>query len=356
MKVKAIILLLICIPVSCGVFAQRRPAEPKTDDLPRVAIDTLETSDPDTRIVLYSNNTWGYHRPEMHRYNELPVYVEHWDNSQIFSYKSVPFADLPERIDLCLINRSDEFHSPYRGQVTSKYGPRRRRNHDGVDIPLKTGEPIYAAFDGKIRYSKYNTGGYGNLVIVRHQNGLETWYAHLSKRNVAENEFVKAGQVIGYGGNTGRSTGPHLHFETRYADQSFDPEFIFDFAGGTLKNELFALERSYFNINSRASELLIEDEEGGGWDFPDADAQLTLLAEMGDTTASRQLLALAVEREQEAERARLEAAQAVYHTIVSGDTLLALSRRYGVTVDQICNLNNISRNTILRLGLRFRVK
>ncbi len=356
MKVKRILFTIACFSVVCIAEAQRRPAEPRIEDLPKIPVDTLETNDPETRIVLYSNNTWSYHRPQMSLYDALPVYAEHWDTSQIFSYKSVELSDLPSVIDLCLINRAEEFHFPYQGRITSKYGIRRRRNHNGIDLSLKTGDPIYAAFDGKIRYSKYNTGGYGNLIIVRHQNGLETWYAHLSKSNVVENEYVKAGQVIGYGGNTGRSTGPHLHFEVRYADQVFDPEFLFDFTTGTLKNELFALEKSYFNINSRASELLIEDEDGGGWDIPETDAQLTMLAEMGDTTASQQLLALAVAREQEAERARQEAAKAVYHTIVSGDMLGTIAPKYGISIDQICRLNNITRTTILRPGRRIRVK
>lgn len=356
MKIKKAILVIASCAAVCTVSAQRRPAEPKLEDLPKIPVDTLDTYDPETKIILYTNNTWSYYRPHMHLYDELPVYTEYWDNSQLFSYKSVELADLPDHLDLCLVNSADEFHYPITGMVRSKYGIRRRRNHNGVDIPLKTGDPIYATFDGKVRYTKYNTGGYGNLVIVRHKNGLETWYAHLSKSNVEENQYVKAGEVIGYGGNTGRSTGPHLHFEVRYFDQSFDPEFLLDFPTGELKTELFALEKSYFNIHSRASELLIEDDDDGGWDFPEADASLKLLAEMGDTTASQQLLALAVAREQEAERARQEAAAAVYHTIVSGDMLGTISRKYGVSIDQLCRLNNITRTTTLRLGRRLRVK
>jgi hypothetical protein len=141
----------------------------------------------------------------------------------------------------------------------------------------------------------------------------------------------------------------------RYYDQTFDPEFLFDFPTGQLKTELFALEKSFFNINSRASELLIEEEDDG-WDLPESDDNLRLLAEMGDTTASQQLLALAVAREQAEEQARREAAAAVYHTVKSGDMLGSIAPKYGVTIDQICRLNNITRNTTLRLGRRLRVK
>ena len=357
MKIRTICLLATCLFLAVyHVDAQRRRTytPPKLEELPRIPVDTVDSGDPDTKIILYSNNTWSYYRPDMHLYDELPVYTDHWDTSQIFSYKSIELADLPDHLDLCLINHPSEFHYPIKGMVRSKYGIRKRRNHNGVDIPLSTGEPIHATFDGKVRYSKFNAGGYGNLVIVRHKNGLETWYAHLCRTNVEENEYVKAGQVIGYGGNTGRSTGPHLHFEVRYCDQTFDPEFLFDFPSGQLKTELFALEKSYYNIHSRASELLIEDDEG--FDFPDNDANLMLLAEMGDTTASQQLLALAVAREQAAEQARREAAAAVYHTVASGDMLGTIAPKYGVSIDQICRLNNITRTTTLRLGRKLRVK
>jgi murein DD-endopeptidase MepM/ murein hydrolase activator NlpD len=354
MNIRILYILALCLAglASPPVQAQRRPAVPKIEELPRLPLDTLSTEDPETRIVLYTNNTWDYHRPTMALYDELPVYAEHWDTSRIFSYRSVELTDLPERIDLCLINSAEEYHAPITGAVRSPFGIRRRRNHNGIDIPLRTGDPIYATFEGKVRYAKYNTGGYGNLVIVRHKNGLETWYAHLSRPNVTENQYVKAGQVIGYGGNTGRSTGPHLHYEVRYYDQVFDPQFLIAFPDGGLKTEVFALERSYFNIHSRASEELIEDEvDDAMWD-----AELQLLAEMGDTTASRQLLANAVAREQEAERKRQEAARAVYHTVAQGDILGTIARRYGVSIDQICRLNSISRTTTLRLGRQLRIK
>ena len=180
-------------------------------------------------------------------------------------------------VELKLVDDLTQFKSPVTGKVLSKYGPRRRRNHNGVDIPLRPGEPVYATFDGRVRYAKYNTGGYGNLVIVRHRNGLETWNAHLSKLNVKPNDYVKAGQVIGFSGNTGRSRGPHLHYEMRYQDQTFDPEFIVDFETGQLKYQTFALEKSFFNIHSRASEILEEEDE---YDLP-----LLTSNDSGDSTS-----------------------------------------------------------------------
>jgi len=342
--------------MTCGLCHAQKNTVNRIEDLPEIPVDTIATSDPETKIIIYTNNTWAYYRPTMDAYDELPVYSSYWDNSQIFTYKDIDLKDLPDIVDLWLVTTPSEFHPPYQGKVTSKYGVRRRRNHNGVDIPLKLGEPIYAAFEGKVRYAKFNTGGYGNLVIVRHKNGLETWYAHLSKTNVTEDEYVKAGQVIGFGGNTGRSTGPHLHFECRYYDQAFDPEFLIDFMGGKLKSETFALERKYFNIHSRASELLIEDD-GDDWDEHDLlDPNLPLLAELGDSTAIALLASEEFAKKQAQLRAQEEAKKAVYHTVKSGDMLSKIARTYGVSVNQICNLNNIKSTTTLQLGKRLRIR
>ncbi|MCC8088908.1 MAG: peptidoglycan DD-metalloendopeptidase family protein [Rikenellaceae bacterium] len=351
-KISLVFIFLLTVFLSP---AQRNTIN-KLKDLPKIPVDTIATSDPDTKIILFTNNTWAYYRPTMDAYNELPVYASYWDNSQIFSYKSVELKDLPEVIDICLINSPSEFHVPYQGRVTSKYGIRKRRSHNGVDIPLKVGEPIYAAFEGKVRYAKFNTGGYGNLVIVRHKNGLETWYAHLSKTNVEENEYVKAGQVLGFGGSTGRSTGPHLHFEVRYNDQVFDPEFLMDFENGRLKFETFALERSYFNINSRASELLLEDDDED-WNFQDLmNPDLQLLAELGDSTAIALIASEEFAKKQAQIKAQEEAKKAVYHTVKKGDVLGKISRNYGVSVAEICRLNNIKSTTTLQIGKKLRIR
>ncbi|WP_298063707.1 peptidoglycan DD-metalloendopeptidase family protein [uncultured Rikenella sp.] len=323
--------------------SQRRtgpPREPKLEELPRRPVDTIATSDPETRVIIYSNNTWEYYRPTLERqWGELPVYRNNWDTASVFSYRSIELGDLPAVIELKLIDSLDQFCCPVQGKVLSKYGPRRRRSHNGVDIPLKTGEPVRTAFDGKVRYARYNTGGFGYLVIVRHANGLETWHAHLSKLNVEVGDYVKTGQVIGYIGSTGRAYGPHLHFEVRYCDQAFDPEFLFDFEKGMLRYQIFALEHSYFNIQSRASELLEEDD-------PEQDIANMLLAGADDSTAIR------------AAQPKSAAASGgpVYHIVKKGDILGRIAPRYGTTIARICQLNGIDRNSTLRLGQRLRVK
>ncbi|MCD7969169.1 MAG: peptidoglycan DD-metalloendopeptidase family protein [Alistipes sp.] len=342
----AVLLILISVYAALG---QKIPAAPALENLPKIAIDTLPTQDDDTKIIIYSNNTWSYYRPGFgDDLKDLPVYSENWVTEEVFAYRNIQISDLPQTIDVNLIASLDDFHIPITGKVFSKYGRRGRRNHNGVDIPLKIGEPIYATFSGRVRYSKYNTGGYGNLIILRHENGLETWYAHLSKSNVEPGEFVKAGQIIGYGGNTGRSRGPHLHFEVRYCDQTFDPEHLFDFEQGQIKYRTFALERSYFNINSRASDEL-EDH--------DFEEYASLVNSDGEEISSEDILNyIAQGGNGGSKSASLDEGDAVYHTIVSGDILGKLAQRYGVSIDQICRLNNIQRTTILQLGRRLRIK
>lgn len=114
-------------------------------------------------------------------------------------------------------------------KVTSAYGKRWGRQHTGLDIKVYVGDTIYAAFDGKVRICKYNSGGYGYYIVIRHPNGIETLYGHLSKQLVKENQIVHSGQPIGLGGNTGRSTGSHLHFETRLLGKPINPALLFDF-------------------------------------------------------------------------------------------------------------------------------
>ena len=147
-----------------------------------------------------------------------------WENQRVHAYGNTVSVPDTFRIDL------SGFCMPTtHTKITSKCGPRWRRMHNGLDIKVYIGDTIRAAFDGRVRMVKYERRGYGKYVVIRHDNGLETIYGHLSKQIVAENEYVKAGDPIGLGGNTGRSTGSHLHFETRFLGEVINPEFMFDF-------------------------------------------------------------------------------------------------------------------------------
>jgi murein DD-endopeptidase MepM/ murein hydrolase activator NlpD len=155
------------------------------------------------------------------------IYSNIWRSDRVNPYK-IPIDSLPDsvRIDCA------HFFVPVPGPITSVFGPRRYRFHYGTDLRLTVGDSVVAAFSGKVRIIDYEARGYGHYVVIRHNNGLETVYAHLSLVLVNLNQTVKAGELIALGGNTGHSTGPHLHFETRYLGNAINPENIIDFSTG----------------------------------------------------------------------------------------------------------------------------
>lgn len=302
---------------------QRKEIESVPDTNGLTVMDTLSTGNDAIQVVLYSNNTWKFIR-NREIAKDSTIFEKYWDTKNLTPYKSVDFSSMSNSVVIDLIDSLKSYHCPYQGTIhpRGKYGPRRRRVHQGVDLPLKMGDPIYATFCGRVRISQDTRTGYGKLIILRHDNGLETYYGHLSERMVEPDQWVEAGQIIGLGGSTGRSTGPHLHFEVRYYGQSFDPERLIDFPKGLLCRETFLLKKSFFSPYSKAEQ-----------DFEDE---------------------LANEEEDKKETAAKAAMQ--YHRIRSGDTLGALAGKYGTTVSKICNLNGIKSTTILRLGRTLRVR
>lgn len=164
--------------------------------------------------------------------------------------RNMPLDSLPDEINIRLVKDSNDFHFPMRNIITSPYGWRDRWNrpHRGVDILLRTGDPVRACFTGVVRIAR-PMGGYGNCVVLRHENGLETLYAHMSKILVKPRQVVKAGDVVGLGGSTGHSTGPHLHFEVRFVYEPFDPEWLLDFKTFSLRTRRLHLDKTYFGIS-----------------------------------------------------------------------------------------------------------
>ena len=285
------------------------------------AIDTLDTANEHIKVILHADNTWHYYKtPE---YQQVAgVYDANWEDNSTNPYR-IEQKDLPDEWAIWLVDSLDQYHCPFQGSVyhRGKFGVRRGRRHQGVDLPLKTGDPIYAAFTGKVRVSKY-WGAFGNLVIIRHDNGIETFYAHLSKRYVEVGDWVNAGDVIGLGGSTGRSTGPHLHFETRYNGFAFDPQWLIDFENGLLRHRLFVLKKKYFNIYSNYEQ-----------DFDDE---------------------IKNEEDDKKEDAEREAMRC--YTIKSGDTLGRIAINNGTTVNALCRLNGIKPTTTLKIGRKIRVR
>ncbi len=186
-------------------------------------------------------------------------------------------------------------------RVTSNFGYRWRRWHYGTDLGLNTGDPVYSGFDGIVRIKSFDRYGYGNYIVVRHKNGLETLYGHLSKTLVDVGQEVKAGDVIGRGGSTGRSTGPHLHYELRYRGLAFDPEKVYDFSDIKISGPDYTITPDLFNhvVTARTN---------------------------------------------------------AYHRVRKGENLGSIARKYGVSVSSLTRLNGISTRTILKIGQNLRVR
>ena len=253
----------------------------------------------------------------------LNLYYTSWDTLYVRRYSDVPPA-AGDSTKLSLFNdNSTGFVFPIEGTFLSPYGKRGRRVHSGVDIKLEAGDPISAAFDGVVRMAR-NYSGYGNCVVIRHYNGLETLYGHLSKIKVKVNQQVKAGDIIGLGGHTGRATCNHLHFETRFQGKAFNPKQLIDFDTYSLVSDTFFVTRSTYGLSR---------------DYLPETSNTNLVADNG------------------AEHTKAKSSKSKkYHTIKSGDTLYSLSRKYGTSVKQICSINGIKPSKTLKLGTKLRVK
>ncbi len=260
-------------------------------------IDTVET--PNGPAILFKNFTWEYLQDEpvmlSQEDDSTGLFTAQWVNDQIFAYRLKP--DSIRDTVISLTNGGRTFTLPVYGKLFRGF----MYTHKGLDIKLNKGDTILAAFDGVVRYARYNRGGFGNLVILRHFNGLETYYAHLSKMVVKVNQVVKSGDPIGLGGSTGRSRGPHLHFEIRYKDIPLDPFRMIDYDNQKLISNVLPVTKKIFYPNDY-------DEN------------------------------------------------AVIVKIKKGDTIGKLAKKYHTSVKEICAMNKIKPTTTLRVGRSLRVK
>ncbi|WP_029905267.1 M23 family metallopeptidase [Prevotella sp. 10(H)] len=252
--------------------------------------------------------------------DEIPaeeLYGGIWNNRYVNAYRSI--ENIPDTFTVNLSN----FTMPTMGHITSNYGPRRRRMHYGIDLKVQTGDTIYAAFDGKVRVKQYERRGYGYYLALRHPNGLETVYGHLSKFLVNEDDVVKSGDPIALGGNTGRSTGSHLHLEFRFLGNPINPTFIVDFENKVCHKDTYTVTPKSFNRSSKGVNV--------------------------------KLLASSATRSNSNVKNKYASGSVSYHRVKSGDTLGAIARKYGTSINKICSLNSITTRTILRPGKSLRV-
>lgn len=256
---------------------------------------------------------------------EEDLYEVGWSSRAVNCYAGV---QVPQSAEIDVRN----FSMPHPGYLTSPYGYRKRfgRMHKGVDLHVNIGDTVRAAFDGRIRITNYEARGYGNYIVARHYNDLETVYGHLSKVLVKENEYVKAGQPIGLAGNTGRSTGPHLHFETRYMGYAINPMAIFDFANQTTHTDTYTFnKKTYQNARNYSPE-----------------ANATYAAAYAKANPRKPYTA---------SKSSSKGANK-YTTVKKGDSLSKIASRNGTTVGKLCSLNGLKTSTKLQPGQKLKVR
>tara|TARA_B110000046_G_scaffold78688_1_gene86777 strand:- start:1077 stop:2102 length:1026 start_codon:yes stop_codon:yes gene_type:complete len=223
-----------------------------------------------------------------------------WDTYQLFN-QGASNLNPGESRKLILEDTINEcrFYNPFKGLITSNFGWRDGRSHNGIDIDLQVWDPVIAAFDGMVRVAR-NHDGYGRVVIIRHYNGLETLYAHLHRFKVKTGDIIEAGQVIGLGGSSGKSTGSHLHFEVRYKGRPLNPRSIIDFNRNNLKSSNIKLVKTKYSYAA----------------MPDG---------------------------------------VNFHTVKRGESLYKIANVYGTSIESLCNINGIKRNRPLQVGQKLMV-
>ena len=310
-KMKKCTLLILLLSISLLSFSQNKTLQKKEVFSKDVFISKKLSG----TIKLYDNGTTAFTPFDQkiidayfeeiqykHFSDTMKIFTENWNTEQLFPYGKI---DLSAMTDTVMFEFDPKtFYCTPDAKLNSPFGPRRGRQHKGIDTDLDTGDTLKAMFNGKVRYAK-DASGYGNLVIIRHHNGLETYYAHLSKILVEPGDVLKAGVVIGLGGETGNALGPHLHFEIRYKDHAFDPEKVIDLKNQCLKSTTLYLTKEDF-----------------GW-----------------------------------QKQWTEKSGKKYHKVKRGDTLIGIAKKNNTSVKQILKINTkLKITSILKIGQTIRVK
>lgn len=244
---------------------------------------------------------------------EIDIYTEGWNSKAVnpFAGMNVPDRQLIDVTGYCM---------PVPGRITSNYGYRKRfgRMHLGVDLALKINDTIYAAFDGKVRLTAFNRKGYGNYIIIRHPNNLETVYGHLNKTLVKPDQVVRAGDPIGLGGSTGHSTGPHLHFETRFMGYAINPSAIFDFANHTTHTDTYQFDKKTYTKARNFAPSSKPEVVGNPY------------------------------------RAANE--QHDHYVVKKGDTLSSIAKAYGLSTTSLRKINGMANADMIQVGQTLKLK
>ncbi|MBI2967052.1 MAG: peptidoglycan DD-metalloendopeptidase family protein [Bacteroidetes bacterium] len=254
-------------------------------------IDTMTKNKNHDRCLLICNQNSGYPYPAHNLY-----FI--WDENNTHPYPDILWKN-DTSVNLVLTDSNHQFFMPVRGPVTSGFGYRHGRNHNGVDIDLQVWDTVRSAFDGVVRIADKD-GGYGRLVVIRHYNGFETFYAHLQRIKVKSGQKIKAGEMVGLGGKSGRATGSHLHFEVRFRGKPVNPGAFISFKENKLVKDSIVLNRT-------------------NWSYAAIPKGVK------------------------------------YYKVKKGDCLYDIASRYGTTIRSLCSANSLSKNSVLRVGQQLRI-
>ena len=299
------LLPILSILFLSGCKTSRKTTSRKSTDKVSVVFDAGDKS-------ATSSNTSSSSSVPLSGYPASEYYGSRWNTEH------VRINSDPKPSGTTTLNLASSFVMPVCGKVLSEFGPRNGRMHTGIDLKVEKEDPIYCAFDGMVRIAK-DYGSYGKVVVVRHDNGLETLYSHLNSIAVKLNQRVKAGNRIGGGGKTGNAQGEHLHFEIRFKGEPFNPRLAVDFENCRLKSEMLVLNDNSYKQYYR--NLQVAETKPTPREAP-AEKNVTIL------TAEKR----------------------VEHIVEKGDTLYNISRRYATTVDSLRKLNNLTDSSIIEIG------
>ena len=270
------------------------PLLPPFLSIPIILPQSAITVEPSFRSNVLNEFPIIYEDCRLIRFDALPKEYDLWSETIVNPY-GIKMSAIKETIKIDMRG----YHPPTKKHITSNFGFRRGQFHYGIDIKVHKGDTVFCAFDGQVRLTNFQRRGYGNYVVVRHPNGLETLYAHFDKSFVSPGQTVVAGEALGLGGNTGRSTGYHLHFETRYLGNVINPNDLIDFIDCKVKSDVFWLTAANF-------EYVKEIEKVRFW------------------------------------------------VVRQGDSLGKIASKTGVSISRLCTLNNINKTSILRIGQKIR--
>ncbi len=335
------LLLILSALLLSGCKSSRKTISSQSSDKVRVKFDADDGMAASSKTSSSKTAAPATPAAASSRYPAWEYYGDRWNTEH------VRINSDPKPTGTVTLSLTSTFVMPFCGKILSEFGPRSGRMHTGIDIKLEKEDPVYCVFDGMVRLAK-DYGSYGKVVVVRHDNGLETLYSHLNSIAVKLNQRVRAGDRIGGGGKTGNAQGEHLHFETRFKGEPFNPRLAIDFERCRLKSEMLALNdnsyRQYYK-NMQVAEVKPAQTDQKTPSTPVTKIDSTRVASTSTSSRSDSTQIASTPPVPVPSKPNK-----VEHIVEKGDTLYNISRRYDTTVDSLRKLNNLAESSVIEIG------